>query len=288
MSEELANIVTTPVDAGSVVVADFARRDLDPQQLKGARLDVYQAIITQAALDEIHAHGKSHRDVEICGVLVGNVYHDDNGPYLHIAASIRGDSARGYAAQVTFTADTWTHIQERMDRLYPDYRIVGWYHTHPGFGIFLSGMDLFIQDNFFNLPWQVAFVYDPLGGDEGLFIWRGGKCERVPFLIDLNKENALVANESPGHLSEGTLPPRVEPEEAPVSPAIEAPPEPQVPIVTKHAHAPAPRSDPTAPRASAPHRAAPHDPGFQAAFAASAAEQRRTRAGQRALAIGAA
>src|SRR4051812_47694650 len=183
MSEELANIVTTPVDAGSVVVADFARRDLDPQQLKGARLDVYQAIITQAALDEIHAHGQAHRDVEICGVLVGDVYHDDNGPYLHIAASIRGDSAQGYAAQVTFTADTWTHIQERMDRLYPDHKIVGWYHTHPGFGIFLSGMDLFIQDNFFNLPWQVAFVYDPSSGEEGLFVWRAGASDREPFLI---------------------------------------------------------------------------------------------------------
>src|SRR3954462_8777767 len=184
MSEEVANIVTTPVDAGSVVATDFARRELDPEELKGARLDVYQAVIAQAALDEIHAHGKAHRDVEICGVLVGDVYHDDNGPYLHIAASIRGDSAQGYAAQVTFTADTWTHIQERMDRLYPDHKIVGWYHTHPGFGIFLSGMDLFIQDNFFNLPWQVAFVYDPVGGDEGMFFWHEGKAERGEFLVD--------------------------------------------------------------------------------------------------------
>ena len=49
-----------------------------------------------------------------------------------------------------------------MDAEHSEERIVGWYHTHPGFGIFLSGMDLFIQDHFFNLPWQVAFVYDPL------------------------------------------------------------------------------------------------------------------------------
>jgi proteasome lid subunit RPN8/RPN11 len=121
-------------------------------------------------------------------VLVGNVYHDDNGPYLHICANIRGNSAAGHAAQVTFTAETWNQIQQEMDRKHADKKMVGWYHTHPGFGIFLSGMDLFIQKNFFNLPWQVAFVYDPIGRDEGLFVWRGGNCEREPFLVDQKPE----------------------------------------------------------------------------------------------------
>ncbi len=25
-------------------------------------------------------------DIEVCGVLVGNVYHDDHGPYLYVEA----------------------------------------------------------------------------------------------------------------------------------------------------------------------------------------------------------
>ena len=104
-------------------------------------------------------------------------------PYLYINHSIRGDSAENRATQVTFKSETWTHIQSVMERDHADERIVGWYHTHPGFGIFLSGMDLFIQDNFFNLPWQVAFVYDPSSGEEGAFIWRAGASEREPFLI---------------------------------------------------------------------------------------------------------
>src|SRR5439155_15730472 len=63
--------------------------------------------------------------------------------------------------------------------------------------IFLSGMDLFIQDNFFNLPWQVAFVYDPLGKDEGMFIWRHGKPEREPFLIqDVELKDGAQAGDS--------------------------------------------------------------------------------------------
>jgi proteasome lid subunit RPN8/RPN11 len=152
--------------------------------VQGTRLGQYQAVVRRMVLDEIHGHGKSITAAEVCGVLVGNVYRDEHGPYLYIGSAIRGDRASGLATQVTFTAETWSAIQVVMDRDHPDERIVGWYHTHPGFGIFLSGMDLFIQDHFFNLPWQVAFVYDPIGGDEGMFFWREGKADRQAFLIE--------------------------------------------------------------------------------------------------------
>ncbi len=152
--------------------------------LIGERREQYQAIVRRVALDEIHGHGKSCTSAEVCGVLVGNVYRDARGPYLYVGSAIRGDRASGLSTQVTFTAETWSAIQATMDRDHPNERIVGWYHTHPGFGIFLSGMDLFIQDHFFNLPWQVALVYDPIGGDEGMFFWKDGKSERQPFLIE--------------------------------------------------------------------------------------------------------
>ena len=88
----------------------------------------------------------------------------------HAIAGTNGAASR--STNVTFTAETWQHIHDTMDRDHPDEKILGWYHTHPGFGIFLSDMDIFICDNFFNLPWQVAFVYDPQSGEEGNFIWR--------------------------------------------------------------------------------------------------------------------
>jgi hypothetical protein len=71
-----------------------------------------------------------------------------------------------------------------MERQHPTRRILGWYHTHPGFGIFLSDMDMFIHGNFFNLPWQVALVYDPHSGEEGLFLWKDGSTERDNYLTE--------------------------------------------------------------------------------------------------------
>src|SRR5207247_9572037 len=70
-----------------------------------------------------------------------------------------------------------------MDQSYPDMRILGWYHTHPGHGIFLSDMDLFIHKHFFNLPWHVAFVFDPQNQEEGLFAWRNSNMAIESFVV---------------------------------------------------------------------------------------------------------
>ncbi len=175
-------VANADLDAARIDTAEFPVRAAPVPT--GTRQPTFQTVFRRVALESIHDHGKENTDVEICGVLVGNVYRDASGPWLYVEAIIRGDAAEGHATQVTFKAATWEHIQREMEDKHGDKRIVGWYHTHPGFGIFLSGMDLFIQDNFFNLPWQTAFVYDPLGGDEGSFVWRSGKSEREPFLID--------------------------------------------------------------------------------------------------------
>jgi len=57
--------------------------------------------------------------------------------------------------------------------------MVGWYHTHPDWGVFLSGMDMFICDNFFNKKLDIALVIDPCRGDRGMFMWTGNPRQRV-------------------------------------------------------------------------------------------------------------
>ena len=57
--------------------------------------------------------------------------------------------------------------------------MVGWYHTHPDWSVFLSGMDMFICDHFFNRPLDVALVIDPCRQDRGFFQWTGDADPRV-------------------------------------------------------------------------------------------------------------
>ena len=211
MSENITPTRDPSLDVANIDGAQFPHRNIE--RLQGTREPRFQVVIKQAVLDEIHSHGRSSPEAEICGVLVGNVYRDNEGPYLYIGNSIRGDSAENRAAQVTFKAETWTHIQDVMERNHADERIVGWYHTHPGFGIFLSGMDLFIQDNFFNLPWQVALVFDPTSGEEGVFVWRAGHSDRQPFLIQEDTIEEVQAKPNyewkpPNELSDASPPPK--------------------------------------------------------------------------------
>ena len=180
-------------DAAAIRCHDWPDRPLT-HPTAADRDDHFQVVFRQSALDAIHLHGQTRTDVELCGVLIGTGCRDAHGPYLLVEHAIAGTAASSRSTNVTFTADTWQQIQTVMDRDHPDKKMVGWYHTHPGFGIFLSDMDLFICDNFFNLPWQVAFVYDPVGGDEGNFVWRAGRPVREPVLLedDVTPRSAAV------------------------------------------------------------------------------------------------
>ena len=128
---------------------------------------------------EVHAalwkHAGEDTSVEICGVLVGTWHRDEVGPFVKVVESIRGEGAETRFAEVTFTHQTWAKINAEMDTTFAHLKIVGWYHTHPDFGIFLSDRDRFIQEHFFSGPGQIAHVIDPVRGTEGVFIWRDGK-----------------------------------------------------------------------------------------------------------------
>lgn len=124
---------------------------------------------------KIRQHSRTSMKAEVCGVLIGKT--DDNRTLID--ACIPGINATQGGAHVTFTQDAWEHIYKIKDQQYPEEKIVGWYHSHPGFGVFLSEHDLFIQENFFSSPQQVAWVYDPHTDEEGCFGWVGSKTEKL-------------------------------------------------------------------------------------------------------------
>lgn len=124
---------------------------------------------------EIRQHARSNNKTEVCGVLVGT----ESEGLTSIEACISGANAAQGGTHVTFTQDTWGHIYKIKDRDFPGERIVGWYHSHPGFGVFLSDHDIFIHKNFFSSPQQVAWVYDPHSDEEGCFGWRGDRLVRL-------------------------------------------------------------------------------------------------------------
>jgi len=148
--------------------------------------------INSGVIREIRQHARSQSKAEVCGVLIGN---DVDGT-TSVQACIAGVNAAQAGTHVTFTQDTWEHIYKIKDRDYPDDRIVGWYHSHPGFGVFLSDHDTFIHKNFFSSPQQVAWVYDPHSDEEGCYGWKGSRLERVAQFVIVDDRGGEIAGAS--------------------------------------------------------------------------------------------
>jgi len=126
-------------------------------------------LLSRPVLREVMAHAAADTTVERAGVLLGQVSAAGDATFVWVDAWIPARRTVASRVSVTFTADTWELIAGQHERDYPDRVIVGWYHSHPGFGIFLSGHDRFIHRHFFAEPWHVALVVDPLQRTHGCF-----------------------------------------------------------------------------------------------------------------------
>ena len=132
----------------------------------------------QTALVEIYEHASATPDREVGGILTGEVY-EEGGRYIVVVESIcRAHHVHSSPVSLQFTADTWVDIFKARSA-YPERRSLGWYHSHPGIGVFLSGTDEFTHQSFFgNQPWYVAVVVDPISGELGAFTWEQGELRR--------------------------------------------------------------------------------------------------------------
>jgi proteasome lid subunit RPN8/RPN11 len=131
-------------------------------------------------LRDIEAHALSDTSVELGGVLLGGQYEDKDGkPFVMVVDSLRAEHYQSSKGSFKFTHDTWSQITRQRDGFPDDLQMVGWYHTHPDWGVFLSNMDMFICDHFFNRRLDVALVVDPCRGDRGWFQWTDDPDERT-------------------------------------------------------------------------------------------------------------
>ena len=121
---------------------------------------------------DMEAHAHTNKRVELGGVMLGKQCVDDDGkPFVIVTDSLRARHYEATRGSFKFTHETWSQITGERNQFHPELEMVGWYHTHPGWTVFLSPMDLFICNNFFNRPLDVALVIDPCNDDRGWFQW---------------------------------------------------------------------------------------------------------------------
>ena len=177
--------VSTPAttDESAVIAPSKARVRVAGKRLEiGAHTNAaVDILMDEPALRASQAHALSSMNREVAGVLVGpRPEKQPDGRYVvHVIDTIVAKHTVMQGASVTYTPESWRYMTDKLWEKYPDDTavIVGWYHTHPGFGIFLSGMDLFIHQNFFTQIWHIAYVLDPRARTSGFFSWDRQKTQ---------------------------------------------------------------------------------------------------------------
>ncbi|MEM1769958.1 MAG: Mov34/MPN/PAD-1 family protein [Nitrososphaerota archaeon] len=97
---------------------------------------------------------------EVAGLLIGK--YEKKQDVLEIWDAISGDQ-KSSSAFVLLDEEVMAATYEWLARERPGLYIVGWYHSHPGFDLFLSTIDIETQKRYQTLfPKAVAMVVDPL------------------------------------------------------------------------------------------------------------------------------
>lgn len=150
--------------------------------LHGRQPAANQVVVShsQQALSQIRAHSISNLRSELGGVLLGHAYRDGEQLIVEVIAALPARNDDHGPIHFTFTADAWSQIHNERAKSYPSLEIVGWFHTHPGLGVFYSSDDVVVHTAAFTLPWHVGLVVDPLGNEASYFGWQDGVLTPIP------------------------------------------------------------------------------------------------------------
>ncbi|MGE5341247.1 MAG: Mov34/MPN/PAD-1 family protein [Candidatus Omnitrophota bacterium] len=142
------------------------------------RLPVY---VNQKVHKAIWKHSQIDMKNEVGGALIGLYCRDEKrGENFLVVTDVLNMPPCYFksAAILRFTNEFLNELDEYMEQInqqYPELRRLGFYHTHPGYGVFLSGTDIRTFEGIFKDEWQIAMVIDPVKKDEGVFYWQEGQ-----------------------------------------------------------------------------------------------------------------
>lgn len=133
---------------------------------------------------------------EIFGYLIGNILKWKETIYviiedqIFIIGAIHGNTYS--TSQIEGTAGKYEKKFQKVKRMKgnENLRIIGWWHSHPGFGCFLSSTDLHTQQFFFPENYQVALVVDPMIDEYEFFTLEKNSKEGYKLI-----SNAVISSE---------------------------------------------------------------------------------------------
>jgi len=124
-----------------------------------------QVYISSLALLKMLKHGRAGVPMEVMGLMLGEFVDDYTVRVIDVFAMPQsGTGVSVEAVDPVFQAK----MLDMLKQVGRPEMVVGWYHSHPGFGCWLSGVDINTQQSFEALSERaVAVVVDPIQSVKG-------------------------------------------------------------------------------------------------------------------------
>lgn len=195
MDKEISIEEESPVQDTSEETAQLPINFLSVGKIEKDDVKIY---IHQSVISALEEYACSDTKNELGSILLGAYSTALGQTAVIVSEYIEAKYTDTSASTLTFTHETWDYVHKEQAEKHPDLRIVGWQHTHPGYGIFLSNYDMFIQENFFNLPFQIAYVIDPVQNIRGFFCWKNGRVEKLKGYYIYDEPGMIIVPPSEG------------------------------------------------------------------------------------------
>ncbi|CDO53421.1 similar to Saccharomyces cerevisiae YFR004W RPN11 Metalloprotease subunit of the 19S regulatory particle of the 26S proteasome lid [Geotrichum candidum] len=121
--------------------------------------------ISSLALLKMLKHGRAGVPMEVMGLMLGEFVDEFTVHVIDVFAMPQS----GTGVSVEAVDDVFqTRMMDMLKQTGRDQTVVGWYHSHPGFGCWLSSVDVNTQQSFEQLDSRsVAVVIDPIQSVKG-------------------------------------------------------------------------------------------------------------------------
>lgn len=160
-----------------------------------------QVYISSLALLKMLKHGRAGVPMEVMGLMLGEFIDDFTVKVVDVFSMPQtGNSVSVEAVDPVFQ----TKMLDMLKQTGRPEMVVGWYHSHPGFGCWLSGTDINTQQSFEQLnPRAVGVVVDPIQSVKGKVVI---DCFRLinPQAMMMGQE-ARQTTSNIGHLNKPTI-----------------------------------------------------------------------------------
>jgi len=162
-------------------ISEAARERYEYRQREKGYFELY---VSKLAAEKMVNHAKRFGRIkkEALGFMLGDVCVSGKKYFVMVRDIVTGPLLSS-ADRVRFDKDSYAELFAELDSSGFDYVIVGWYHSHPGYGCFMSKTDLNTQSSAFRESYHTAIVIDPINKEIEAFRLKGKNCVSTDFSI---------------------------------------------------------------------------------------------------------